>query len=51
MGADQKKRGGRYWSWLIWSKRVNQGGDVGGKVKQGEYAPTLADWMMLEEME
>lgn len=28
---------------------MDQGGGIGGKVTAGEYAPTLADWMMLEE--
>jgi hypothetical protein len=36
---------------MIWRNRINQGGGIGGKVTAGEYAPTLADWMMLEEAE
>ena len=36
---------------MIWQKRVSQGDGIGGRVSSGEYAPTLADWMMWEEME
>lgn len=34
---------------MTWKNRVQRGGGIGGKVRAGEYAPTLADWMMYEE--
>jgi len=34
---------------MMWRRKVDQGGGIGGKVNDGEYAPTLADWMMYEQ--
>lgn len=36
---------------MIWKNKINQGDGIGGRVSSGEYAPTLADWLAIQDTE